>query len=935
MKNAITIKGAREHNLKNIDVQIPRNQFVVITGLSGSGKSSLAFDTLYAEGQRRYVESLSSYARQFLGIMSKPDVDKIEGLSPSISIEQKSKSKNPRSTVGTITEIYDYFRLLYARVGLQKCSKCHKTISKQSVQQIVDNILKLPKKTKFYVLSPMIKMKKGTHKDLLSHLLKEGFLRAKINNEITDLTDTINLNKNKKHTIDLIIDRLSISESIQERLTSAIELGLKISKGQLKILTTNNQEYYYNEHLACINCNLSFNDLEPRYFSFNSPFGACGQCDGLGTKMQIDSDRIIVDKNKSIINGCIAPLGESPWHNWFSSQIYLIAKKYKFSLNDSWMYIPRDAQKIILYGEKKKIKKLSQFKGETHIDFQGVIPYLHKKYTRTKSNYIRDWIEKYMTKQDCVECQGQKLNKSSLSVYVGNYNISSLCDFSIKELVLFFRNLKINKNQKDISINITKEILSRLTFLEDVGLDYLTLSRNATTLSGGESQRIRLATQIGSQLVGVMYILDEPSIGLHPKDNFKLIQTLINLKTLGNTVIVVEHDAETMRFADWIIDLGVGAGVHGGSVIFEGTHKQILKDKNSITGLYLSKNKMIAIPKKLRSGNNKFIILKGAKGNNLKNINISIPLNKFICVTGVSGSGKSSLINQTLYPCLARQYFSSNIKPLSYHAIEGLSYLDKVIDINQSPIGKTPRSNPATYTGVFTEIRELFCNTTESKIRGYKSGRFSFNVKGGRCESCQGMGVVKVEMHFLPDMYIRCDQCSGKRFNRETLEIKFKNKNINEILNMSIEEAKDFFKNHRTILRKLNALYDVGLGYIKLGQQATTLSGGESQRVKLAKELSKVNTGRTIYILDEPTTGLHFEDIKLLLKVLHDLTDKGNTIIIIEHNLDVIKTADWIIDLGPNGGSDGGTIIAAGTPGHIMQNKKSYTGQFLKEMINE
>ena len=932
MKNTIIIKGAREHNLKNINVEIPRNKFVVITGLSGSGKSSLAFDTLYAEGQRRYVESLSSYARQFLGNMKKPSVDKIEGLSPAISIEQKAKSKNPRSTVGTITEIYDYLRLLYARIGQQKCYKCNRSISKQSVQQIVDNILSLSEGLKFYVLSPVVKMQKGTHKELLLSLLKEGFLRVRINNSIINLTNEINLDKNKKHSIEVVVDRLTISNQVKDRLTSAVELGLKLSQGELKIFTVNKGEYYYNEHLACLSCNLSFDDLEPRHFSFNSPFGACEKCDGLGSNMQIDPDRIIIDNKKSILQGCIGPIGESPWNNWFDSQIHIIAKKYNFHLSDSWKHLPKRAQKVILFGEKNKSK--NAFKGELTINFQGIVPYLQKKYSRTQSNYIRDWIEKFMTKQDCIRCNGEKLKQASLSVFINRNNITSLCKISIGDLIRFFKSLKLSHANQKIADNIIKEILSRLNFLDNVGLNYLSLSRNATTLSGGESQRIRLATQIGSQLVGVMYILDEPSIGLHPKDNFKLIQTLINLKKLGNTVIVVEHDAETMKFSDWILDLGKGAGVHGGEVVFAGSYKSILKNKNSLTGLYLSNIKKINIPKNRRLGNNKYIVLKGAMGNNLKNITVKFPLNKFICVTGVSGSGKSTLINQTLYPCLARQYFSSNIKPLKYSAIEGLSYIDKVIDINQSPIGKTPRSNPATYTGVFTEIRDLFTNVSESKIRGYKSGRFSFNVKGGRCESCQGMGVVKVEMHFLPDMYIKCDQCKGKRFNRETLEIKFKGKNIHQILDLSIEEAMDFYKNHKTISRKLNALYDVGLGYIKLGQQATTLSGGEAQRVKLAKELSKVNTGRTMYILDEPTTGLHFEDIKLLLNVLHDLTDRGNTIIVIEHNLDVIKTSDWIIDLGPEGGHNGGIVIGEGTPKKICLNQKSFTGKFLNEAIN-
>ncbi len=934
MKNVISIKGARANNLNNINLEIPRNEFIVITGLSGSGKSSLAFDTLYAEGQRRYVESLSSYARQFLGIMGKPDVDQIEGLSPAISIEQKSKSRNPRSTVGTVTEIYDYLRLLYARIGVQHCPQCKNKISKQTVQQIVDNILLLPEKSKFFVLAPVVKMQKGTHKELLATFLKEGFMRCRINNENIDLNKIPNLNKNKKHTIDLMIDRLANSKDIVERLTSAVELALKISNGSVKILTLDNKELYYNANLACIKCNLNFDELEPRHFSFNSPEGACEQCDGLGTNLLMDSDRIVSNINLSINKGCIIPLGEPPWNTWFHNSIYDLCKQFQFNINDPWKIIPSEAKKNILFGTSIQSKrKKTKFKGEVDVFFEGVIPHLHRRYLQTQSGYIRDWIEKFMTKQNCQKCNGQRLQQKNLSVFIGKKNISSICELSIEEIIYFLKNLRLNNKHQEISKSIISEIVSRLEFLNDVGLGYLTLQRSATTLSGGESQRIRLATQIGSKLMGVMYILDEPSIGLHPRDNDKLIKTLIHLKNLGNTVIVVEHDAETMKSADWIIDLGPGAGVHGGNIVYEGTYNKIIKDKKSITGQYLSNSKMINITKKHKRGNDKFIILKGAEGNNLKKATIKLPLNNFICVTGVSGSGKSSLINQTLYPCLSKQYFSSNIKPLKYSSIEGLSYLDKVIDINQMPIGKTPRSNPATYTGVFGEIRDLLSNVSESKIRGYKAGRFSFNVKGGRCEACQGMGLVKVEMHFLPDMYIKCDQCNGKRFNRETLQIKYNGKNVNEILEMSVEQAIIFYKNHRTISRKLNALLDVGLGYIKLGQQATSLSGGESQRIKLAKELSKVNTGKTIYILDEPTTGLHFQDIQLLLTVLHDLTDKGNTVIVIEHNLDVIKTADWIIDLGPEGGSNGGQIIAEGTPEQLTKIKNSYTGSFLKNNL--
>ena len=928
----ISIQGAREHNLKNISLNIPREKFIVITGLSGSGKSSLAFDTIYAEGQRRYVESLSTYARQFLGIMHKPDVDNIEGLSPAISIEQKTRSKNPRSTVGTITEIYDYLRLLYSRVGKQQCYKCNEPISKQSVQQIVDTILRLPKNEKILIMSPIIKMKKGEHKDVLNFFLKEGFLRANINDIIYDLTQPIDLDRFKKHTIEIMIDRLIISSKIKTRLTSSIELALKISNGLINIIDSKKNKYFYNENLACANCSISYQELEPRFFSFNSPLGACANCDGLGTMMLVDEDRIIPNKNLTIKQGCIKPWGEPPWRYRYRSLFTSLTNLYNLDLNTPWHNISDNIKEIILYGIKSS-KKSKQFYGEKSISFTGIIPQLQKRYLQTKSSYIRDWIEKFMTIQNCKNCQGNRLQISHLSVLINKKNIAELCRLSIEDLEVFFNKIKFSKKNIAISEHIIKEIIERLSFLNNVGLNYLSLNRKASTLSGGESQRIRLATQIGSQLVGVLYILDEPTIGLHTRDNAKLIKTLVNLKNLGNTVIVVEHDEQTMKAADWIIDLGKGAGIHGGKVVFEGHYDNIIQSQNSLTGLYLANKKKINIPHKRRPGNNKKIIIQGAQGNNLKNINIEIPLNKFICITGVSGSGKSTLINQTLFPCLAKQYFSSNIKPLKYNKIDGLLYLDKVIDINQSPIGKTPRSNPATYTGLFTDIRELFTNVTESKVRGYKPGRFSFNVKGGRCESCQGMGLVKVEMHFLPDVYIQCDQCLGKRFNRETLEVKYKNKNISNILDLTIEEAINFFKNHNKILKKLKTLKSVGLSYIKLGQQATTLSGGESQRIKLSKELSKISTGRTLYILDEPTTGLHFEDVKLLLSVLHKLTDSGNTVLVIEHNMDVIKTSDWIIDLGPEGGDKGGEIIAEGSPEDIIKHKTSYTAEHLKNFL--
>ena len=940
MKNnikTIHVQGAREHNLKNISIHIPREELVVITGLSGSGKSSLAFDTIYAEGQRRYVESLSTYARQFLGNINKPDVDNIDGLSPAISIEQKTRSKNPRSTVGTVTEIYDYLRLLYARIGKQQCYKCKQTITKQSVEQIIDTIIDFPIGEKLLIMSPVINMKKGTHKELLTQFVKEGFLKAYINKEIKNLSEPLELNKNKKHSIDIIVDRIVIKKTKNMRLIESVELALKVGGGILKIVDSKLKEYIYNENLACAKCNISYQKLEPRFFSFNSPLGACQSCDGLGTMMLIDEDRIVTDKNKSIIQGVLSPLGEPPWRSKYQNIIKYLSKQYMFDLKLPWKNIPKEAKDILLYGNhSKRIKtKKSQFKGEIkNLRFKGIIPRLQRRYIRTNSSYVREWIEKFMTIQSCESCNGNRLKEEHLSVLIKRINIAELCNKSIGDLETFFMNFQQNKTNQKISESIIKEIISRLSFLSNVGLKYLNLNRSASTLSGGESQRIRLATQIGSQLVGVLYILDEPSIGLHARDNQKLIDTLINLKNLGNTVIVVEHDENTMQSADWIIDLGPGAGIHGGKVTFEGTYKKILKSNESITGQYLSNKKNINIPNLRRPGNNKCIKLCGATGNNLKNINVNFPLNKFICITGVSGSGKSTLVNQTLYPCLAKQYFSSTIKPLNYHSIDGLLYLDKVIDINQSPIGKTPRSNPATYTGLFTHIRDLFCNVSESKIRGYKAGRFSFNVKGGRCESCQGMGLVKVEMHFLPDVYIECEQCGGKRFNKETLDIKYKNKNIADILSMSIESAINFFQNHNTISRKLNTLKSVGLSYIQLGQQATTLSGGESQRIKLSKELSKINTGRTLYILDEPTTGLHFEDIKLLLKVLHELTDKGNTVIVIEHNLDVIKTSDWIIDLGPEGGDEGGVVIGEGTPETIIKNRKSYTGKYLKQLIN-
>ena len=900
-KDRVFVKGAREHNLKDIDVEIPRNKLVVITGLSGSGKSSLAFDTLYAEGQRRYVESLSSYARQFLGIMEKPDVDYIEGLSPAISIEQKVTSRNPRSTVGTITEIQDYLRLLFARVGIQYCNNCNGPVDKQTVQQIVDIIMGMEEGSKLQILGP-------------------------------------NLEKNKKHDIEVVVDRIKISESVKDRLTQSLELALKIGNGLVIIDEIGKDEHLFSEHFSCPKCDISFEPLQPRMFSFNSPFGACGNCDGLGTEMNLDSDLVVSDETKSLIQGCIDPIGEQPRGSWYGSIMKSLSKHYGFSFATPWKDLPEKVRNILLYGTPKDEKfKLSynseNFIGESLRGFEGVINNLKRRYTQTKSTGMRDWIEKYMAIQECPDCDGARLKPASLSVMVNRKNIDSLTQDTIGQLFSFFNDLQLTQRQEMIAEQIVKEIRSRLGFLVNVGLDYLTLSRSAGTLSGGEAQRIRLATQIGSQLVGVMYILDEPSIGLHQRDNKRLISTLTHLRDLGNTVIVVEHDEETMMAADWVMDLGPGAGVHGGELVAEGTLSKIKKVNNSITAKYLTGERKIDIPDVRRKGNGKTLILKGARGNNLKNVTVNFPLGKMICVTGVSGSGKSSLINQTLYPLLSREFYNSSIKPLKFSSTKGLLYLDKVINIDQSPIGKTPRSNPATYTGLFTHIRELYTQLPEAKIRGYKPGRFSFNVKGGRCEACEGVGLIKIEMHFMADMYIQCEDCKGARYNRETLEITYRGKNISDVLEMTIEEACKFFENHYSIHRKLETLLKVGLGYIKIGQQATTLSGGESQRVKLSTELSKIGTGRTMYILDEPTTGLHFEDVKMLLNVLHGLVENGNSVIVIEHNLDVIKTADWIIDIGPEGGFGGGEIIATGIPEKIAKIKKSYTGQFLKEIL--
>jgi len=935
----IVVKGAREHNLKNINVKIPREKLVVITGLSGSGKSSLAFDTIYAEGQRRYVESLSAYARQFLSLMEKPDVDFIEGLSPAISIEQKSISRNPRSTVGTITEIHDYLRLLFARIGTPYCYKCGRKIQKQTPQQIVDEILNLPEDSRVMIMAPLVRGRKGEYRELFKEIRREGFVRVRVDGEITEVERKIQLDKNKKHNIELIVDRIIIQPGVKERLTESVELALEKGNGLVLVWINGEEEKIFSENFSCPDCGVSYEEISPRMFSFNSPYGACPDCDGLGTKMEIDPNLVVPDKTKSLSEGAIVPLGEQPRGGWFSSVLKALAKMYGFDFVTPFKDLPEEAKKAILYGTGNIPISVNlrsdRLTGEYSAPFEGVIPNLRRRYNQTSSTGVRMWIEQFMSVRPCSSCGGTRLRKESLAIKINGLSISDISSFSIKKCYHFFENLKLTETQHQIAKQILKEIKERLRFLINVGVDYLTLDRSAQTLSGGEAQRIRLATQIGSQLVGVLYILDEPSIGLHQRDNKRLIETLTKLRDLGNTVLVVEHDREMIESSDHVIDLGPGAGENGGYVVAEGPPEELKKNPHSLTAKYLAGLKKIPIPRKRRKPTGKKIILYGARGNNLKNINVEFPLGVFICVTGVSGSGKSSLVNETLYPILHRHFFSSRISPLPYTKIEGIENIDKVIDINQSPIGRTPRSNPATYTGTFTFIRELFASLKESKIRGYKPGRFSFNVRGGRCEACGGDGIKKIEMHFLPDVYVKCEECKGKRYNRETLEIKYKGKNISDVLEMTVDEAYEFFYNVPRIRKKLETLKDVGLGYIKLGQPATTLSGGEAQRVKLAAELSRHSTGNTLYILDEPTTGLHFEDIKMLLNVLNRLVDQGNTVIVIEHNLDVIKTADYIIDLGPEGGEKGGHVVATGTPEEISQNPDSYTGQFLQKVLKE
>ncbi len=936
--NKIIIKGARQHNLKNIDLEIPRNKLVVITGLSGSGKSSLAFDTIYAEGQRRYVESLSSYARQFLGLMEKPDMDTIEGLSPAISIEQKATARNPRSTVGTVTEIHDYFRLLFAHIGKPHCWICSRPIQKQTVQQIVDAVCKFKEDSKIFVLAPVVRGRKGLHKGVFEEIKKEGFLRVRLDGKVYGIDEKFTLEKNKKHTIEVVVDRLIIEGDYQERLTESIELALKIGSGLVIIHELPNKDHLFSEHFACPHCEVSLEELSPRMFSFNSPYGACPHCDGLGSHMEIDPELVVPDKTKSLIQGAVAPLGEQPRGNWYGSILKSLAKHYDFKFTTPWMKLDAKIREMLLYGTGSKKMKMTyssqRWTGTYEGGWEGAINNLMRRYKQTKSGHIRDWIEQFMSMRPCPECEGARLRLESRSVLINEKSLGEIASMSIKDALKFFENIELNEMDSQIAEQILKEVKSRLGFLVNVGLSYLTLDRSAATLSGGESQRIRLATQIGSQLVGVLYILDEPSIGLHPRDNARLLDTLQTLRDLGNTILVVEHDQETMESADQVVDLGPGAGEHGGEVIYSGTPKQLLKCKHSITGAYLSGKRFISIPEERRNGNGRVLSVTGTQGNNLKKLDVSFPLGKLVVVTGVSGSGKSTLVNETLFPILHKELNNARAYPLPYETVKGLEYLDKVVDIDQKPIGRTPRSNPATYTGVFTYIRDLFAQLPESKIRGYKPGRFSFNVKGGRCESCEGDGIIKIEMNFLPDVYVTCEVCKGARYNRETLEIMYKGKTIADVLSMSVEEALTFFENIPSIKKKLTTLFEVGLGYIRLGQQATTLSGGEAQRVKLATELSRVSRDRTLYILDEPTTGLHFEDVKMLLAVLQRLVEKGNTVIVIEHNLDVIKSADWVIDLGPEGGDEGGELLFAGTPEDLTKRNFSYTGTFLKTTLN-
>jgi len=935
------VRGAREHNLKNVSIELPRDSLVVFTGLSGSGKSSLAFDTIFAEGQRRYVESLSAYARQFLGQMDKPDVDFIEGLSPAVSIDQKSTNRNPRSTVGTITEVYDYLRLLFARAGRPHCPKCGKAVTRQSPQAIVDQILELPPTTKFQVLAPVVRARKGEFLELFSDLITQGYSRARVDGEVVQLSDAPKLKKQEKHTIEVVIDRLTAKAESKTRLTDSIETALRLASGIVVLdfvdAKGEDKERTYSEHLACHDCELSFEELEPRSFSFNSPFGACPECSGIGTKKEVDEDLIIPDDSISINDGAIAPWSGGQSSDYFLRLLEALAKDLPFSLDTPWKKISAKAKDAILNGYEYEIKM--KYKGRYGArnyttGFEGVIPFIHRRHEETDSDYSRDKYEAYMREISCETCNGARLKPEVLAVTIGDKNISEICELSIADCATFLKQIKLNKREAQIAERVMKEVHARLGFLLDVGLDYLSLARPAGSLSGGEAQRIRLATQIGSGLVGVLYVLDEPSIGLHQRDNKRLIETLTRLRNLGNTLIVVEHDEETIRTADWIVDIGPGAGEHGGKVVVSGSYEDLIASKESITGAYLSGRKSIEIPKSRRPVDPKRkLVVKGAKENNLKDIEVEVPLGVFVSVTGVSGSGKSTLVNDILYTVLANKLNGARLVPGRHRTVTGVELLDKVVHVDQSPIGRTPRSNPATYTGVFDKIRALFAETSEAKIRGYQQGRFSFNVKGGRCENCSGDGTITIEMNFLPDVYVPCEVCHGARYNRETLEVHYKGKTIAEVLNMPIEEAHGFFESVPAISRYLKTLNDVGLGYVRLGQSAPTLSGGEAQRVKLATELQRRSTGRTIYVLDEPTTGLHFEDVNKLLTVLNRLVDTGNTVVVIEHNLDVIKSSDWVIDMGPEGGFRGGLVVAEGTPENVAKVKESYTGQFLGEIL--
>ncbi len=939
MKDKIIVKGAKVHNLKNVSLEIPRDKLIVFTGLSGSGKSSLAFDTIYAEGQRRYVESLSSYARQFLGQMDKPDVESIEGLSPAISIDQKTTSRNPRSTVGTVTEIYDYLRLLYARVGVPHCPKCGKEITQQSVDQIVDQIMELPERSKIMILAPIIRGRKGTHEKVLENIKKQGFVRARIDGEIYDLTeDEIKLEKNIKHNIEAVVDRIIVKDGIEGRLTDSIETSLKMAEGLVLVKIIGEEDRLYSEHFACADCGISIDELAPRMFSFNSPFGKCERCDGLGTLMEIDEDLVVPNKDLSIRGGAISTWGDSRMkeESWTYCVLKALMEKYNFDLDTPYKDLPKKVQEVLMYGEPEKLKVTYTKENVTAVynhSFEGEINNLRRRYMETNSDTMKAEIEKYMSDNPCPKCKGARLKPEALAVTVGGKNIFEFTSMAIREELDFINSINFSEKDKIISSQIIKEIQSRLSFLINVGLDYLDLARKAGTLSGGEAQRIRLATQIGSQLMGVLYILDEPSIGLHQRDNDRLISTLKQLRDVGNTLIVVEHDEDTMREADYIVDIGPGAGEHGGKIVASGTLDEIMSNENSLTGKYLTGAKKVELPEERRKGNGNFITVKGAKENNLKNVTAKFPLGTLTMVTGVSGSGKSTLVNEILYKGLNKIVNKAKDLPGKFKEITGYENIDKIIDIDQSPIGRTPRSNPATYTGTFDIIRELFSQTQEAKMRGYKPGRFSFNVKGGRCEACSGDGIIKIEMQFLSDVYVPCEVCKGKRYNRETLEVKYKGKNIADILNMTVEEALEFFENIPRIKNKLQTLMDVGLGYIRLGQPSTQLSGGEAQRIKLAYELSKRSTGKTLYILDEPTTGLHIHDVNRLVKILQRLVDGGNTVIVIEHNLDMIKCADYIVDLGPEGGDKGGTIIATGTPEKIAEAKESYTGKYLKKYL--